>query len=112
MLTNPRADYERLPLINHAGNGRFAITEGSWKLILPYRKLGMELYDLAKDPEEKNNIAADHPRHVERLKMKITDIVLNGRTTPGPVQANDTGYWNHLTWITEAEYSTRQGKGK
>jgi hypothetical protein len=37
-----------------------------------------------------------------------TDIVLNGRTTPGAVQANDTGYWDSLTWITEAQYNARQ----
>lgn len=111
VLTNPRAAYKRFPLINHAANGRFAISEGRWKLILPLRKFGMELYDLASDPAEKNNVAADYPEHVGRLKQKATDIVLNGRTTPGAVQANDTGYWNSLTWITEAQYNTKQ-KGR
>ena len=67
---------------------------------------------MGKDPEEKNNVAAEHPAHVERLKKKVTDIVLNGRTTPGTVLANDTGYWDHLTWIAEAEYYARQTKGK
>jgi arylsulfatase A len=72
----------------------------------------MELYDLATDPEEKNNVAAEHPTHVGRLKKKVTDIVLNGRTTPGAAQANDTGYWDSLKWITEAQYNARQVKGK
>jgi len=108
VLTNPEADYERLPLINHAANGRFAITEGRWKLILPFRTIGMELYDLARDPAEENNVASQYSEHVERLQKKATDVILNGRTTPGAVQANDTGYWNNLTWITEAQYNARQ----
>jgi len=112
VLNNPKADYDRQPLINHASNGRFAITERNWKLILPHRKLGMELYDLNKDPEEKNNIASKYPAHVERLKKKLTDIVVNGRTTPGAVQLNDTGYWDSLEWISETEYNARQAKIK
>jgi len=110
VLTNPRANYARRALINHSMGGRFAITEGHWKLILPQGKLGMELYDLATDPAEENNVAAQHPEQVEQMKKQATDIVLNGRTLPGGVQTNDTGYWKHLTWITEAEYSARQNR--
>jgi arylsulfatase A len=111
VLKDPKAYYARQPLINHASNGRFAITEGNWKLILPHRKAKIELYDLNSDPAEKNNLAMKYPAHVERLKKKVTDIVLNGRTTPGTAQSNDTGYWDHLTWIAEAEYNARQTKG-
>ena len=112
VLTNPQADYERHPLINHSAKGRFAITMGRWKLILPEGKSRMELYDLTTDPGEEINVVAEHPEHVARLKKKATDIVLNGRTTPGAPQANDTGYWNSLGWITEAEYNSRQPKEK
>jgi len=110
VLTDPNASFERVPLINHSGAGRFAITEGRWKLILPFGKLGLELYDLESDPAEEANVIVKHPDHVERLQRHATDIVLNGRSTPGTIQANDTGYWDHLTWITEAEYETRQAK--
>lgn len=106
VLTNPRADHERQPLINHSGQGQFAITEGRWKLILPLRNLGMELYDLTSDPAEKNNVMAEYPEHVARLKRKATHIVLSGRTALGAPQANDTGYWNSLEWMTEAEYES------
>lgn len=112
VLTNPQADHARLPLINHSAKGRFAITEGHWKLILPAKGSQVELYDLTADPSEENNVAARHPDLVARLKKKATDIVLNGRTTPGAVQANDTGYWKHLTWITEEEYGLRQTVNK
>lgn len=112
VLTDPKADYDRRPLINHGSSGRFAVTEGNWKLILPFGKLETELYDLGSDPVEENNVAAKYPGHVERLKKKITDIVLSGRTTAGAEQKNDTGYWNHLKWITEVEYNGRQAEGK
>jgi hypothetical protein len=51
---------------------------------------------------------AQHPEQVAQLQTKATDIVVNGRTTEGPVQRNDTGYWKGLDWITEAEYDARQ----
>ena len=80
-------------------NGRFAITEGSWKLVMPHRKLKAELYDLAADPRESSNLIAGHSETAQALTKKITNIVQHGRTTPGPSQANDTGHWNDLTWI-------------
>ena len=86
--------------------------ENHWKLVFPFSGSRMELYDLAADPAEENNVADRHPDLVAKLKKKATDIVLSGRTTPGAVQANDTGYWKHLTWITEEEYGIRQTVNK
>jgi arylsulfatase A len=108
VLTHPATNLVRLPLINHSAKGRFAITEEHWKLILPLGNMKMELYNLSTDPSEENNLAAQHPEVVDQLKKKALDIVLNGRTTKGPVQRNDTGYWKDLTWITEADYDARQ----
>ena len=110
VLTNPEATPSRRPLINHACNGQFAITEGNWKLVLPHGKKKMELYDLSKDPEEENNILAEHPETAVRLKKKASEIILRGRTTAGSDQQNDTGYWKDLDWIPEAEYTARQRK--
>ena len=114
VLTTPQATYARLPLINHSPSGRFAITDGQWKLILPdpERRSGTELYDLTTDPGEEDNVADQHPDQVAQMRTKATQIVINGRTTPGAVQANDTGYWAHLTWITEPEYSAIQNNRK
>ena len=72
-------------------------------------KSKIELYNLNSDPSEKKNLASQQPEKVLELKNKATDIVLNGRTTPGSPQLNDTKYWNHLTWITQEEYKTKQG---
>jgi arylsulfatase A-like enzyme len=44
---------------------QFAVREGSWKLIQGPR--GAELYDLARDPEEALDVAAQHPEVVRRL---------------------------------------------
>ncbi len=112
VLTSPGVDYTREPLINHSASGQFAITDGPWKLVLPWGKHEPELYNLSKDPAEQKNVFAEHPEHVARLQKNATDIVLNGRTTPGAVQANDTGYWSSLKWISEHEYAARQPKVK
>ena len=103
------ADYEhqRLPLINHgtAGAGqRYAITDAQWKLILPAGEQVAELYDLAEDPAEENNVAVAHPDRVQALTSQINRIITRGRTTTGPAQANDTGYWPDLAWLTEQQY--------
>ena len=96
--------FKRVPLINHGIKGRFAITDGSWKLVMPFGKLDFELYDLSIDPSEKNNVAQEHAEVVSELTKKITEIVRNGRSTSGERQSNDTGYWPHLKWMSEAEY--------
>ncbi len=107
VLREPELVHTRRPHISHAANGRFAITEGSWKLVMPHHKnrAAGELYDLANDPSESHNVAAEHPQRVADLQQKITAIVCNGRTTPGTKQANDTGYWDDLTWLASEEYA-------
>jgi len=110
VLFDPDSKRERLPLINHGANGRFAITEGHWKLVMPHKRLSAELYGLDSDPGETTNVIADHPDLAARLEAKITDIVRDGRTTPGTPRSNDTGYWEDLQWMTAEEYqSARAG---
>ena len=108
VLRRPQSKHERLPLINHSNKGDYAITEGNWKLIFHAADNRKALFNLADDPSEENDVAASHPEIVTELTKKSSDIVLNGRTTAGPVQMNDTEYWKDLTWITEEEYTTRQ----
>ncbi|QDV25074.1 sulfatase family protein [Aureliella helgolandensis] len=111
VLTSPTTNLERLPLINHAMNGRFSITKGDWKLVLPHKDLPAELFDLANDAGEQEDLLADasgeaHQERVAHLTRLMTEIVVNGRTTPGLSQPNDTGYWNDLSWLPQSEYES------
>ena len=59
-------------------------------------------------PSETKNAIGDYPDIVADLTDKITSIVCNGRTTSGENQANDTDYWDDLTWISSEDYQARQ----
>jgi arylsulfatase A-like enzyme len=54
---------------------RAGIREGDWKLVwrtpLPQ---GVELYDVARDPSEKDNVAATHPEIVARLQKRANEL--------------------------------------
>ena len=58
-----------------------------------------QLYNLVADPGERNNVLHQHSEVAQKLHEQITEIVLNGRSTTGPKQANDTPWWNHLIWM-------------
>jgi len=110
VLLDAESGHVRLPLINHGNDGRYSVTDGQWKLILPSAKHPEELYDLAADPEETENLVAEYPEQIEEMMRAATSIILNGRTTSGGPQKNDSGYWNDLTWISKSEYAARQQK--
>ncbi len=105
VLRDSKSKYRRYPLINHAMRGRFSVTEGDWKLIMPHGDLGHELYNLKRDPGEERNVYAKNLTIANDLERKITEIICRGRTTRGLPQPNDTGYWNDLSWITEVQYN-------
>jgi len=94
-----KAGPERAPLVHHASNGRFAIREGNWKLVMEHARNRRELYDLSADPGERNDVVAQHPGIAARLAEQLTAIVQNGRSTPGAKQPNETGWWDDLAWI-------------
>ena len=54
---------------------RGAVRQGDWKLI--WRTLlpaNIELFDLAQDPSEKNNLAAQHPEKVAELQQRVDEL--------------------------------------
>jgi arylsulfatase B len=54
---------------------RAAIRQGDWKLI--WRTLlpsSVELYNIAQDPSERNNVAAEHPEKVAELQKRIEEL--------------------------------------
>lgn len=97
---------ERDAIVNHSADGYFAIREGHWKLIFASHsggwsapkpdeaaKLGLppvQLYDLEHDLAETTNVVDKHPEIVSRLTQRIETYIANGRSNPGPPQANDT----------------------
>lgn len=48
-------------------NIRMALRDGDWKLVYPKENMPAELYNLAVDPYEKNDLAQKEPEQLKRL---------------------------------------------
>ena len=83
--------------VHHSGSGFFAIRQGDWKLVLgrgsggfsrPFRiepKPGEavgQLYNLADDPAEANNLYQQNPEVVSQLGALLDRYRSEGRSTP------------------------------
>ena len=95
----------RYAQVQHSGQGYFALRRGKWKLELcagsggwaaPREKAAraqhlpaVQLYDMEADAGEQHNVAADHADVVRELTALLEQSVADGRTTPGPTEAND-----------------------
>lgn len=95
----------RTAVVHHSINGRFAIRQGDWKLANcpgsggwgkpgdpEAKKQGLpeqQLYNLRTDPSETKNLVAQNPEVVARLTQLLELQIADGRSTPGPTQAND-----------------------
>ncbi len=89
--------------VSCASNGLTSLRRGSWKLLFgrggggPWRRSPAEetaappvqLYDLAGDPAETTNLAADRTELVAEMTALMEQLVARGRSTPGPKQSND-----------------------
>ena len=65
----------RTEIIYNVEPFRGAVRQGDWKLI--WRTLlpsTTELFDLAQDPSEKNNVAAQHPEKVAALQQRLDEL--------------------------------------
>ena len=102
-LTDRNSKESRPAIIHHSSSGRFAIREDKWKLVMEGRKKSekRELYDLINDPKEQTNVIRDHPKINSHLTKKISAIISNGRSSPGPPSQNDTPPWNDLVWMKD-----------
>ncbi|MBT3192967.1 MAG: arylsulfatase [Verrucomicrobia bacterium] len=94
----------RKGVIHHSLSGHFAYRQGKWKLILARGSGGVsspmernvgedalpaQLYDMEKDPSEKNNLYLSYPEVAQGLLADLTDDIQNGRSTAGPEATND-----------------------
>jgi len=58
-----------------------ALRYGDWKLIVFAGKKGgkVELFNIANDPNEKDNLAESHPEKLEELRRKLKEAAANDR---------------------------------
>ncbi|WP_343854350.1 arylsulfatase [Algoriphagus jejuensis] len=114
MLLGESAGSDRGAVIHHSVTGHFAIREGKWKLNMLRGSGGSlqpvfvetkdgepiyELYDMEADPGETKNLYDQYPEVVKALTAKITEIISNGRSTPGAPQDFIKSDWPQLTWM-------------
>ena len=99
--TGPR----RTSIVSQSIGGQFAVRDGDWKLCLCPGSGGwseprpgrvdlskmppVQLYNLADDPGESQNLQARHPDRVMKMKEMLRQIISEGRSTPGPKLQND-----------------------
>jgi arylsulfatase A-like enzyme len=99
-------------VVHHSANGSFAIRQGKWKLELCADSGGwssprpgtkeavglppIQLYDMAGNVGETNNLHEKHPEVVASLMRVLERYVAQGRSTPGEKQKNtgEVDIWN------------------
>jgi arylsulfatase A len=94
----------RSHVVHHSIQGKFAIRDRQWKLVLCPGSGGwskndaeaaeeglplVQLYDMDIDPEEQHNLHDKHPEKVREMITLLESIVAEGRSTPGENQEND-----------------------
>ena len=97
-------EFERNTVVHHSIQGKFAIRDGRWKLVLCPGSGGwthpdanaakeglplVQLYDMQSDPGETNNLHAEHADKVKELLATLKTYIADGRSTPGEPQEND-----------------------
>jgi arylsulfatase A-like enzyme len=93
-------------IIHHSYGGNLAIRYGNWKL-LPGNKM---LFNMAKDPYEKNNIYDQYPNKVKELYALLMKTIDTGRSTPGNNQKNTPdrkGVWKQYEQLRALNLDNR-----
>ena len=81
---------------DNGNRGNYGFRSGDWKLqrhdsgsarnVVVEKKLAntkvpkFQLFNLAKDPQEKKNLAESHPEKMEELKTRLNEIISSGKT--------------------------------
>lgn len=111
LLGQPRSAPLREATVHHSAQGKFAIRQENWVLILAptgddngrygepawlreergytHHRAAGELYDLAADPSQKDNRYVEEPERVRQLTALLERYISQGRSTPGPRLTND-----------------------
>lgn len=85
--------------VSTSANGVPAVRMGKWKYIAAPgsggwgaggdQKQPVQLYNLADDLGETNNLASAKPKKVAQMQALLEKLITDGRSTSGPKQAND-----------------------
>jgi len=91
-------------IVHHSINGKFAIRDERWKLVLcpgsggwtyPDREAAgeglpmVQLYDMQDDPGETTNLHLQEPARVKAMLALLKRLIAEGRSTQGAPQQND-----------------------
>jgi arylsulfatase A-like enzyme len=97
LLDEKRDRPVREAIVHHSGDGTFAIRQGAWKLAMALGSHGFslprdikpepggprgQLYNLADDPQEQNNLWLQKPDMVKRLTELLEKYQADGRSRP------------------------------
>lgn len=111
----------RKDLVHEAGEGYLSLRTSQLKLVFYGGSGGfsypvkpsdvakfppMQLFDIVKDPSEKENIIGDkrYENEVKEMKRAMKQYVENGRSTPGEKVSNDTkNSWNQVKIFMQEE---------
>ena len=121
-LLGKQIDSQRTGVVHHSISGHFAYRVGDWKLLLARASGGWsspkekdmgqdsdeaQLYNLAKDPREQNNLYNRQPDVAKKMLSQLVSDVESGRSVPGPQASNDVG--NIILWKSKR---TESGNSK
>jgi arylsulfatase A-like enzyme len=85
---------KRAHLEGNAGKWRMIRSNGFKLILVPGE--GMELYDLAADPEETRNVIHEHPGVADRLQALLKETIAREKSRPpragAPLDAGDSWY--------------------
>ncbi len=115
----------RYDVVASSGGGGLALRQGDWKLDFvtdsdgfgalteqvpdsePIRYKPAQLYNLADDPGEQDNLISKYPSKVTELTELMSEYIRRGRSTPGQNQPNDPGTptnrWIQIEWMPDAD---------
>lgn len=111
----------RKDLVHEAGEGYLSLRTSQLKLVFYGGSGGfsypvkpsdvakfppMQLFDIVKDPSEKENIIGDkrYENEVKEMKRAMKQYVENGRSTPDEKVSNDTkNSWNQVKIFMQEE---------
>ena len=89
----------RISLVSHSNHGEFAYRDGPWKLVFRNSDESLEeargkptvpeLYNLAEDIAESNDLSEERPEIVEELRSKFDAMIDRGATRTGIAARND-----------------------